>query len=173
MVIGNIGATTGVDVASIDGAVIGDTIGTLVAIGGGGFIIGKGIAVVTIFGIGVATATGVNGANVIGEIVGNEEIGNTVIMGTAAGRAIGTRDGGRTGCIAIGVDLNGGFETGAELVGSLISGLTGRAVGVVPVGEVSVIGDIASIGVGSGTAILIVGGMLGTAGLETGDAEDL
>lgn len=171
LVVGNIGATTGVDVASIDGAVIGDAIGTLVALGGGGFSVGIGISVATIFGIGVATATGVNGANVIGEIVGNEEIGKTGIMGTAAGRAIGPRDGVTTGCIAIGADLNGGFETG--VIGGLMSGATGRAIGVVPVGGVSVIGDTVSIGVGSGTAILTAGGILGTTLLETGDAEDL
>ena len=63
-------------------------IGTFVIVEDGGFSIGSGIAVITISGVSVATTTGVNGANVIGETVGDEEIGVTGSSGTVGGRAI-------------------------------------------------------------------------------------
>lgn len=138
---------------------------------------GDGLAPVA--GDAVAVAMGVSvsvvkaGTSVIGDNVGNNEVGSTV-KGIAVGRAIGIILDGTVGCIAIGVDLNGGFEIGAESDGTIVAtGTSGRIIGVGPVGGinigVTVLGDIDCIGAGSGVTMFIVGGVVGNFVLETGD----
>ena len=124
--------------------------------------------------MGVCVPMIAGGTNITGDTVGNNKDGTTM-KGTAMGIAIGIELDGTIGCNAIGVDLTGGFEIGAELAGTAVFGMSGRTIGAVftpglNIG-ISVLGGIGSIGDGSGETIFKIGGVVGISELGTGDAE--